>query len=590
MTTLEEAVALYAGGQTRQAFELATRELPDLLNVAAAAAYAQGGLEAAEKYWRLALEVKPDYADAHNNLGMLLAGQGQAEQAEAAYRQALALDPRHADACNNLGILLARLKRRDEAEAAYREGLRIRQGHAETHNNLGILLQDMGRFTEAQAALRQALALKPDYAEAEYNLGNLLAALDLPGEAEAAYRQALALQPGFAEAFCNLGIELGKLQRQSEAEAAYRRALALRPDLPEGHGNLGALLTLMNRREEAEAAYRRSLDLRPGCVKTRYNFAMLLLSMGRFHEGWRLHEARHHPEQTHYPVATPPLPFPPWQGEPLVGKSLLVWREQGYGDEIQFCRLVGLLKARGAARVGLVCKPPLAPLLETLDGVDEVLPVLADQAFPGYDYWTMLLSIPFHLQLDLDGIPAALPYLHALPGRVAQWQARLPARRPRVGLAWKGFADHGNDARRSLPGLATLAPLWAVPGLAFVSLQKGRGEEEAAQPPAGLAIAPLGADIQDFADTAAIVAQLDLVVCVDTAIAHLSGALGRPCWVLLPRVQTDWRWLQEREDSPWYPGVMRLFRQGEDETWADVAVRVAEALGRWRGEWAGQAD
>jgi len=616
MSTLDDAIALYASGRQRQAFELVVREVPALMNVAAAAAYSQGALEEAEKYWRLALAVNADYADAHNNLGLLLAGSGRLEQAEAAYRQALAANPHDADACNNLGILLDKQDRRLEAEVVYRQALRIQPDNVGVHNNLGNLLQSLGRYAEAEAAFRQALTIQPQHPEANYNLGILLAALHRCEEAEAAYRQALAQRPDYIEAHCNLGVVLAKLNRYGEAETAYRQALALRPEFPEAyinlgnlltavnrhpeaeaayrralalqpgaaeaHGNLAALLARLQRPEEAEAAYRQALALRPGCIHTTYNFALLLLSLGRFSEGWRLYETRYHPKQTNCLVIFPNLPFPQWQGEPLAGKSLLVWQEQGYGDEIQFCRLLTELKARGAARVGLACKPPLRALLETFADADAVHPVDEGQTIPNYDYWTFLLSLPLHCGLGLDNIPAQLPYLHALPERVARWQGRLPAARPRVGLVWKGYGHHGNDAYRSLPGLATLAPLWTVPGVSFVSLQKGVGEAEALQPPGGQALTALGQAIQDFADTAAIAAQLDLVICVDTAIAHLCGALGAPCWVLLPYVQTDWRWLREREDSPWYPHVMRLFRQGEGEAWDDVAGRVAEALRQWR--------
>jgi Flp pilus assembly protein TadD len=621
MTTLDEAIALYSSGRPREAFERVARELPALLNVAAAAAYAQGLLDEAEKHWRLALAVKPDYADAHNNLGLLFSDLGHMEQAEAAYRQALAADPRHVDTYNNLGVLLDGQGRWAEAEAAYNQALALQPDDPNVHNNLGSLLQNTGRLPAAEAAFRRALSLRPNYPEAHYNLGSLLALLNRHAEAEAAYRQALALRPGhtealsnlgillaklkrhdeaeaahrqalalrpgFAEAYINLGVMLSVTSRHAEAEAAYRQALALKPDSVEALANLAAVLAVTNRPEEAEAYYRQALALKPGCVKTRFNFSLLLLSLGRLSEAWPLHEARYHAEQTDRLVAFPKLPFPQWQGEPLAGKAVLVWQEQGYGDEIQFCRLVPLLKAHGATRVGLACKPPLAPLLKTLDGLDAVHPEQPGQAFEGYDCWTFLLSIPLHCGLELDNLPAKLPYLRPLPDRIGEWQTRLPKDRPRVGLVWKGYAEHGNDANRSLPGLATLAPLWTVPGVAFVSLQKGAGEEESRQPPDGLALTHLGSALRDFADTAAIAAQLDLVICVDTAAAHLCGALAKPCWVLLPHIQPDWRWLRGREDSPWYPGVLRLFRQGQAESWADVAGRVALALRQWREDWAG---
>jgi len=569
--------------------------------------------------FRKALAIQPKHADALNHLGGLLYRQGQFKEAETAYRRALAANPRHADASNNLGVLLNQQNRRDEALAAYREALAIRPDFAEAYCNLGNLLQDAGHLSDAEMAYREALAIQPEYVEAEYNLGNLLAAWNHPEEAEVAYRQALMLRPDYAEAYCNLGLVLAQLKRPGEAEEAYRQALAIQPEFPyaqinlgnlltaqdryeeaeaayrqalalqpgsaEAHGNLGFFLAIMNRHEEAETAYRQALASQPGCVNTSFNYAMLLLSQGRFSEGWRLHETRYHPEQKSGPVSMPNLPFPQWQGEALAGRSVLVWQEQGYGDAIQFCRLLPTLKAQGAAKVGLACRPALATLLETLDGIDAVHPFEDDsQAFPHYDCWTFLLSLPFHADLDADNIPATLPYLSAPPAKIAQWQTRLPSGRPRVGLVWKGYAGHSNDARRSLAKLATLAPLWTVPGVTFVSLQKGSGEEEARRPPRGLAITPLGSALNDFADTAAIIAQLDLVICVDTAVAHLCGALGKPCWVLLPHIQTDWRWLRGREDSPWYPGVMRLFRQGESESWPDVAGRVAEALKAWRAE------
>jgi hypothetical protein len=269
----------------------------------------------------------------------------------------------------------------------------------------------------------------------------------------------------------------------------------------------------------------------------------------------------------------------------LTGKSLLLWPEQGYGDTLQFVRYAALLKAQGAARVVWMVQPALRGLLASAAGIDQL--VVEGETPPLCDYWTFPLSLPLHLRSTLDTLPATLPYLHADSERIEHWRPYLPPTGFRVGLVWKGNARHRNDARRSLPSLATLAPLWQIPGVVFVSLQKGPGgpgETEAAEEaarsamPPGAPLTALGDKIRDFADTAAIVEQLDLVIGVDTAVVHLAGSLGKPCWVLLPAIGTDWRWLHGRNDTPWYPQVMRLFRQSTPGDWRETVETLAQAL------------
>jgi hypothetical protein len=229
-----------------------------------------------------------------------------------------------------------------------------------------------------------------------------------------------------------------------------------------------------------------------------------------------------------------------------------------------------------------VCDTPLVGLFVTLAGVHEVIGEERAAELPSHDYWVRLLSLPLHCGTVMASIPSSLPYLYAPPEQCKQWIQRLPAKDLRIGLVWKGSAGHKNDAKRSLPGLYSLAKLWTVPGVVFISLQKGQGESEAASPPPNQPLLDLGVEIRDFADLAAVIAQLDLVICVDTAVAHLAGALQKPCWVLLPRQGTDWRWLQVRSDSPWYPGVMRLFRQQPGEEWSGVVSRLVMELAEWR--------
>jgi hypothetical protein len=297
------------------------------------------------------------------------------------------------------------------------------------------------------------------------------------------------------------------------------------------------------------------------------------LRQGRFEEGWQCFEAR-----DWYAAFAQRTNCSRWQGEPLAGKSLLIGYEAGHGDMIQFGRYAAELKKRGAIHITMVCHPALKRLFSTLKGVDRVAPF--DEAIPatGFDYWTPLLSVPHRCATRLDSIPATLPYLSALPGEAEKWATHIASHPLRVGLAWKGNPKFENDADRSLSSVDLLAPLGAVPGMQFISLQKGVGEDEALRPPNGLSLIALGAMANDFADTAAIIANLDLVISVDTAAAHLAGAMGKPCWLLLPHYKTDWRWLVARNDSPWYPRVMRLFRQPGPGQWQATVDEVAAAL------------
>jgi Tfp pilus assembly protein PilF len=396
-------------------------------------------------------------------------------------------------------------------------------------------------------AFATAIKHKPDYAGAYYNMGNAVLGNGQYDEAASSYRRALEIQPDYAEVHCVLGIALKELGQFDGAIASFKRALEINPDLVEAHLNLGSLL----------------------------------LSQGRYLEAWPEYEARYDPNYSGRQSIPPNLPYPQWKGEPLDGKSIVVWPEQGFGDEIQFARYFPMLKALNLSRLTLVCKPPLKALLENVEGVDVIVPLSETASLPYHDYWTFPMSLPLHFSTTVETIPSELPYLNVSPERLNRWRNRLPTGGLKVGLVWKGSAGHKNDANRSLSNLSTLALLWSVPGVTFVSLQKGPGEEEAARPPAGQPILHLGSDILDFADTAAIVAQLDLVICIDTAIAHLVGALNKPCWVLLPAIGVDWRWLQERTDSPWYPGVMQLFRQSKSGDWSATIGEITQALTTW---------
>ena len=536
-------------------------------------------LPEAETAYRQSLAVRPDCAEAHNNLGNVLRELGRVAEAEQAYRQALTVRPQYAEALNNLGSILKISKRLPEAELACRLAVSIRPDYTEAHNNLGSVLADLERLPEAEASYRQALAIRPEYAEAYYNLGIMLHKLERVAEAEAAYREALRINPAGVEAHNNLGSVLQAQERWQEAAAAYQQALVLRPDLVEALYNLGNALKELNRLSEAEAAYRHAIAIRADYPEAQFALATLLISTGEFEEGWQRYEFRYRKTDVIYHKTPALLSCPQWRGDALAGKSLLVWQEDGLGDILHFARYLPLLKAQGVAHITVACLPPLRRLLAAVECVDAVVDHQGgvDRA-AGFDCWTSLLSAPLHLRTTLDTIPPVDPVRPA-ESIVEYWRTRLaplPAGR-KVGLVWKGNPKHHNDANRSLPSLATLAPLWSVPDVQFVSLQKGQGEDEAQSPPAGQPLLHLGSETADMVDTAAIIAQLDLVICVDTSVAHLAANVGTPCWVMLPSQGLDWRWMHTRTDSPWYPQTLRLFRHAADENWVSVIERVREA-------------
>ena len=440
----------------------------------------------------------------------------------------------------------------------------------------GTELIQSGEFAQAEVCFARALELAPDFAEAHANLGWLQQQRGDISAAELSYRRSIDLNPQIAETRLNLGALLAATKRFPDAEVAYQKAIELKPHCPQAWSNLGVLYAGIRREHDAERCQRTAIFLDPTYALARFNLSYLLLRQGRFEEGWSCLEARDwYAGLQHY------LTTPRWRGEPLAGKSLLICFEAGLGDMIQFCRYAAVLKAQGATSITLLCHPPLKKLLETVAGIDNLIGY--DEQLPesGWDYWTPLLSIPGYCNTRIDTIPADIPYLYAQRDLIEKWAEHMPAGGLRVGLAWKGNPLFENDADRSLPALAILAPLWQVPGVCFISLQKGEGENESI---AELPLTRLGPQLADFTDTAAVIANLDLVISVDTAVAHLTGALGKPCWLLLPDYKTDWRWLNERTDTPWYPGVMRLYRQTSIGDWASVIDRVAEDLKKLANE------
>jgi tetratricopeptide (TPR) repeat protein len=517
---------------------------------------------------RRAAETPAD-AEALFALGNALWWGGNHEEAVSAFVEAIKLRPDHAEARNNLGNALVELGRPGEAVAHYRAALAVRPKHAPTLYNLGNALLASDQPMEAEARFRAALAIMPSHAGALNNLGNVLRSQGRTGEAEACYRQAVALRPEAAGSQNNLGSALLALNRPAEAAACFAEALRRQPDYAEAANNLGGALLAQDRPEEAAAAFRRAVELDPGQAQARFGEALALLSLGRFAEGWPKYESRW--LDPRFREGMRDYASPRWRGEDVAGRTVLLHGEQGLGDSIQFVRYAPMVRARGA-RVVLEAPTPLLALFAAMaDGV-----VAEGADLPPHDVHCPLLSLPHLFGTDLGSIPADVPYLHAAPARVAAWRTALgPATKPRIGIAFSGSPEHPEDTLRSIPA-ALLRPLLALPEAEFHVVQKDIRAEDAAALAGLPGVRVHAARLDDFAETAALLTLMDLVVSVDTSVAHLAGALALPVWVLV-QFNADFRWLRGRDDSPWYP-TARLFRQARPLEWGGEILRVAEAV------------
>jgi tetratricopeptide (TPR) repeat protein len=524
--------------------------------------------EALASYER-ALAVRPDHADVLFHRGGVLHDLGRSDEALASYERALTARPDFAEARFNRAVLLQARGRHEAALADYERVVGERPDHAEAHGNRGVVLTELKRLDEAVASYDRAIAARPEYADAWSNRGNALKALRRYEEALASYDRALVLRPDYAEAWSNRGVVLQVLRRFEEALASYDRAQALSPGSPAALNNRANTLTELRRFAEAREHYDRALALAPDYAEAGLNRAFLLLVIGEFNEGWTAYEWRRRT-----PTWTPRIfAEPEWTGENLSGKTLLLYAEQGFGDTIQFVRYARLVAARGA-RVVVEVQPALEALLAASDCAETV--VAAGATLPPFDLHCPLLSLPRRFATTASTIPADIPYIRPPPARVEAWKTRLPRDGLRVGLAWSGHPSNAKDYDRSIP-FAQLAPLLALDGVRFVSLQKDVRASDAAAFAACEGVIDPRAELNDFSDTAAVIANLDLVIAVDTAVAHLAGAMGKPAWILLPYVP-DFRWLIDRADSPWYPSA-RLWRKSARSDWGEVLAAVARQLG-----------
>lgn len=529
----------------------------------------QGRLAEAERLYDEILRAQPNSFSALYMLGLAAFQSGAPQRGVELTARAIAINPNVAEAHNNLGNGLVELKRAEDALASFERAIALKPDYVEAHNNRGAALNQLLRHAEALESCDTALALRPGDAQAYYNRGLALKALKRDAEALASFDKAIALHPDYAEAYNNRAAVLNDLRRHEEALASCERAIALRPDYAEAYNNRAASLYDLQRNDEALTSYDKAIALKPDDADTHLNRSFVLLCLGRFAEGWREFEWR---KKLPEALGARSFPRPLWLGETdIAGKTLLVHYEQGIGDTIHFSRYARYLEARGFHIVFLV-QPSLSDLLAQLSPTIRVIG--EGELPPAFDYHCPLLSLPFACSTVSETIPSPEPYLTADAQRRAAWQARLgPKTKPRIGIAWSGNPAQANDRNRSM-ALQTLVPL-LTPDADWFALQNDVRDGDRATLQQHPEIAFFGAELRDFGDTAALLELMDLVITVDTAVAHLAGAMGKPVWIMLA-YNADWRWLRGRNDSPWYP-TARLFRQ-IDPDWTSVIAAVNSEL------------
>jgi FkbM family methyltransferase len=533
----------------------------------------------AEACYQRALQRKPDFPEALNNLANVLRDQGRTADAIDHYRRALELKPDYAEAHNNLGAVLREVGQVAEAIACYERALKLKPDYAEAYSNLGAAFREVGQMAEAIACYERALELKPDYAEARSNLGTVLQNQGRPEEALAACQRAVQLKPNDPASYTHLGSVLRQQRRYDEALACYDQALQLKPNDSQALKGRGATLCWKGRLTEGVDAFRQALQEIPEDAETHTNVGLSLLLLGRFAEGWPEYEWRWKAKGRSLPEGAPPL----WDGSSLDGKSILLVAEQGIGDTLFLVRYAAVLKERFACRVLATVPGRLVPLLRTCPGID--LLVAQEEPLPTADVFIPLASIPARLGDTLESFPRTIPYLSADPDLVERWKQQLQAYAGlKIGIVWQGSPQFQADQARSVP-LAEMAALGRLKGIHLFSLQKGYGAEQLDSLAGALEVVDLGAGLDNttpaFVETAAVLKNLDLLIAPDTAIAHLAGALGVEVWTALSQ-PPDWRWLLDREDTPWYP-TMRLFRQPRSDDWRSVFERMADTLAQRPG-------
>jgi tetratricopeptide (TPR) repeat protein len=542
--------------------------------------YRMGDALSAVEAFRQAIVVRPTYAAAHSNLGNALQDIARSEESVESHRRAVALDPEVALFHFNLGNVLKAIHQLPAAFESYENALRLQPDHAGALGNQGGVLMELGRVEEALKSFERLILLQPTDAKAHSNLGNALVAQKRYQEAIECFEHAIKFAPADPQVYMNWANALIGIGDVKAAVDCLNQAVVIDPKYAEAFTNLGSALKALGKFAQAIEHFDRAIHLDPALAEAYWNKSLLFLLTGNFDAGWRLYEWRSKTKD--YLKRPSTLDQPLWLGqsefgglEGIAGKTILVHSEQGLGDIIQFARYLPLLADRGA-RVVFELPAALPGVLQGLPGVSEF--VVKGQALPAADFHCPLLSLPLAFNTTLESIPSPASYLKADAQKVKQWSEHLgPKSRPRIGLVWSGNPQHKNDHNRSVPLQLLLSHL--PQRFDWVSLQREIREDDQQTLENHLWVRQFGTELEDFTDTAALCALMDLVISVDTSVAHLSGALGRPTWILLPYLP-DWRWLLDRDDSPWYLSA-KLYRQSTAGQWDLVVKQVAHALNQF---------
>jgi tetratricopeptide (TPR) repeat protein len=538
----------------------------------------QGNLNGARSFYEQVLKIQPRHFDALQLLGTIAGQMKDYQQSLELLTKALTINPSHPITHYNRGQALQELNRFEDALVSYDRAIALKPDYAEAYSNRGSILHELKQFKEALVSLQQAITINPRLsALTYYNLGLTLQELKHFEDAIANYQQAIVIKPDYAQAYSNYGIALHQLGRFEEGIDSYNKAIFLKDDYEDAYYNRAICFEQLKHFEDAIANYQQAIVIKPDYAQAHWNLSLVQLLKGNFKDGWLGYEWRWKNEETNKIAGIRAFSQPLWLGEePLVGKTILLYAEQGLGDTIQFCRYVPMVSALGA-KVILEVPSSLVGLLHDLESVSQIIPY--GDKLPEFDYQCPLLSLPLAFKTNLNNIPSYPHYITSNKNKVAQWRQYIGESGFKIAIVWQGSSQNKIDVGRSF-SVHLFEGLSKIKGVRLISLQKNVGVEQLQSLPAEMQIEVLPEDFDSssgaFLDSAAVMKCVDLVITSDTALAHLAGALGVKTWLPLKYVP-DWRWLLDRDDSPWYPSI-KIYRQATRGDWDSVFERIKNDL------------